>query len=123
MLDIGCGNAPLTIELAKRYPKARVTGIDYWGVTWEYSKTTCEKNAGIEGVASRTTFKKGSASALPFEDECFDAVVYGHAHVTASKNNGKTLIVSPGELCGYLTGKSTLALLDTVKREAKIIEL
>jgi ubiquinone/menaquinone biosynthesis C-methylase UbiE len=75
MLDIGCGNAPLTIELAKRYPKARVTGIDYWGGTWEYSKVTCEKNAGIEGVASRTTFKKGSASALPFEDECFDAVV------------------------------------------------
>jgi uncharacterized protein len=55
--------------------------------------------------------------------ECFDAVVYGHAHVTASKNNGKTLIVNPGELCAYLTGKSTLALLDTVKREAKIIEL
>ncbi len=55
--------------------------------------------------------------------ECFDAVVYGHAHVTVTKNKGKTLIVSPGELCGYLTGKSTLALLDTVKREAKIIEL
>jgi uncharacterized protein len=55
--------------------------------------------------------------------QCFDAVVYGHTHATASKNNGKTLIVSPGELCAYLTGKSTLALLDTVKREAKIIEL
>jgi SAM-dependent methyltransferase len=75
VLDIGCGNAPLAIELAKRYPKAHVTGIDYWGGTWEYSKATCEKNAGIEGVASRMNFQKGSASALPFEDECFDAAV------------------------------------------------
>jgi putative phosphoesterase len=55
--------------------------------------------------------------------ECFDAVVYGHAHVTVTRSMGKTLVVSPGEVCGYLTGKSTIALLDTVKREAKIIEL
>ena len=75
VLDIGCGNAPLAIEVAKRYPKAHVTGIDYWGGTWEYSKATCERNAEIEGVASRMTFQKGSASVLPFEDECFDAAV------------------------------------------------
>ncbi|MCW4019549.1 MAG: metallophosphoesterase [Candidatus Bathyarchaeota archaeon] len=55
--------------------------------------------------------------------ECFDTVISGHVHVTDSKSNGKTLIVNPGELCGYLTGKATFALLDTVKREAKIIEL
>jgi putative phosphoesterase len=53
----------------------------------------------------------------------FDAVVYGHFHAGVSRKNGKTLIVNPGEVCGYLTGKSTLALLDTVKREATIIEL
>ena len=55
--------------------------------------------------------------------ECFDAVVYGHAHVTVARKNGGMLVVSPGEVCGYLTGKSTIALLDTVKREARIIEL
>jgi putative phosphoesterase len=55
--------------------------------------------------------------------EYFDAVVYGHAHVTVNRSKGKTLVVSPGEVCGYLTGKSTIALLDTVKREVKIIEL
>jgi predicted phosphodiesterase len=31
--------------------------------------------------------------------------------------------VNPGEVCGYLSGKSTIALLDTVKREARIVEL
>jgi putative phosphoesterase len=55
--------------------------------------------------------------------DCFDAVVYGHAHVTDCRTNGRTLIVNPGELCAYLTGKSTLAMLDTVKREAEIVEL
>lgn len=55
--------------------------------------------------------------------DCFDAVVYGHVHVIANRSSQKTLVVNPGEACGYLTGKSTIALLDTVKREANIIEL
>jgi hypothetical protein len=32
-LDIGCGNGPLTIALAQKYPQAQITGIDYWGGT------------------------------------------------------------------------------------------
>jgi SAM-dependent methyltransferase len=74
-LDIGCGNAPLAIQLAKRYPSAHVTGIDYWGGMWEYSKAVCERNAEIEDVAGRMNFQKASAAALPFEDEYFDAAV------------------------------------------------
>jgi len=74
-LDIGCGNAPLAIAIAKRFPNAHVTGIDYWGGRWEYSQRVCERNAVIEGVAGRTNFQKASASALPFEAESFDAAV------------------------------------------------
>ena len=55
--------------------------------------------------------------------ESFDVVVHGHTHIHEIRKKGKTLVVNPGEVCGYLTGKSTLALLDTVKREARIIEL
>lgn len=55
--------------------------------------------------------------------DCFDAVIYGHSHTPVSRSNGKTLIVNPGEVCSYLTGKSTLALLDTIKREAKIVTI
>ncbi len=53
----------------------------------------------------------------------FNAVVHGHSHNKSIEKKGKTLAINPGELCGYLTGKSTLALLDTVKHEAQIIEL
>ena len=53
----------------------------------------------------------------------FDCVVSGHTHIAVNKAKGKTLVVCPGEVCGYLYGKSSMALLDTNKREAKIIQL
>jgi SAM-dependent methyltransferase len=74
-LDIGCGNGPLAIKLAKTYPKSHVTGIDYWQGLWDYSQDICEKNASLEKVSDRTTFQKASASHLPFNDGHFDAVV------------------------------------------------
>jgi len=74
-VDIGCGNGPLTVSLAKKYPRAEVIGLDYWGGAWEYSQGVCERNARIEGVAERVTFQKASAAALPFADGTFDAAV------------------------------------------------
>jgi ubiquinone/menaquinone biosynthesis C-methylase UbiE len=75
LLDIGCGNGALAIDAAKKYPKAQVTGIDYWGKAWNYSQQSCEKNAEIAGVAKRTTFQKASAAKLPFADDSFDVAV------------------------------------------------
>ena len=75
VLDIGCGNAALTLRLAQAYPAARVTGCDFWGKNWDYSQRVCEQNARIIGVEDRTVFQKASASALPFEDGSFDLVV------------------------------------------------
>ena len=63
VMDIGTGNGPLAIALAKRFPGARVTGIDYWGSDWEYSQNTCEQNAALEGVAERTEFRQASAAS------------------------------------------------------------
>jgi SAM-dependent methyltransferase len=74
-LDIGCGNGALTVKLAQKHVKAHVTGIDYWGKNWEYSKNTCERNAEIAGVSERVTIQKASAVSLPFDDEYFDAAV------------------------------------------------
>lgn len=55
--------------------------------------------------------------------ESFDVVVHGHTHTAEVNKKGRTLVVNPGEVCAYLTGKSTIGLLDTVKRKAKIVEL
>ncbi len=75
VLDIGCGNGALVVKLARKYPAARVTGIDYWGGKWGFSKAACESNAGLERVDRRCEFIKASAGSLPFEAGYFDAVV------------------------------------------------
>jgi len=55
--------------------------------------------------------------------EAYNIIVRGHTHVAETRREGKTLIINPGETCGYLTGKSTIALLDTRALEVEIIEL
>lgn len=57
------------------------------------------------------------------ENGGFDVVVHAHTHNAKVYKKGGTLVVNPGEVCGYLTGKSTIALLDTAKLEANIIEI
>ena len=74
-LDIGTGNGVLAIFAARKYPQAKVMGIDYWGKSWDYSQEMCERNAATEGVDDRTRFQKASAASLPFDDGEFDAVV------------------------------------------------
>jgi putative phosphoesterase len=55
--------------------------------------------------------------------ECYDAVVHGHVHEAKAYRKGKTLIINPGEVCGYLTGKSTIAVLNTKTIDVKVISL
>lgn len=93
VLDIGCGNGPLTIAAAKRFPGAKATGVDSWGTKWEYSKATCEKNAVIEGVRERVSFMKIDAAAMPFEDGAFDAAVSNLVFHEVRSEKGKREVV------------------------------
>lgn len=44
--------------------------------------------------------------------EEYDYVFYGHTHKKNYTKKGKTLIINPGELCGYLSGHSTYMTVD-----------
>jgi uncharacterized protein len=57
------------------------------------------------------------------DSQHFDAIVHGHSHLKGIQKKGKTITINPGELCGYLTGKSTIATIDTDKKQAKLIEI
>lgn len=57
------------------------------------------------------------------ESNRYDVVVRGHTHKSIVEGRGKTLLINPGEICGYLTGEKTVALLDTEKISAEIYEL
>ncbi len=89
ILDVGCGSGALTIDCAKKYPNAKITGLDKWGGSYKsFTKELCESNAKIENV-SNIEFIQGSAVKLPFEDESFDAITsnFVYHNIPGNKQN------------------------------------
>jgi hypothetical protein len=53
----------------------------------------------------------------------YDVVIFGHTHKPEVGREGRTLVINPGEACGWLTGRKTVALLDPMTRSADILPL
>ncbi|MHA1311990.1 MAG: metallophosphoesterase [Candidatus Helarchaeota archaeon] len=53
----------------------------------------------------------------------FSLIIYGHTHEKQIKKEKNTLIVNPGECCGYLTGNPTIAIVDLDTLTGEIIEI
>ncbi|MFX0031040.1 MAG: metallophosphoesterase [Candidatus Hodarchaeota archaeon] len=67
--------------------------------------------------------KKETIEALASSGN-FNIILSGHTHsIVNEKYSNEVLIVNPGELCGYLTGQGSFALIDTQKLETEIIYL
>lgn len=49
------------------WPEAEVTGIDYWGAVYNYSRAMCESNARSEGVSEQCRFLHGDAGSWTFQ--------------------------------------------------------
>lgn len=49
-------------------------------------------------------------------------IVYGHTH-RADLRPGPTTILNPGEVCGWVTGRATLGLVDLAHGEAELLDL
>ncbi len=73
----------------------------------------------MDGRSIAMTHKPEIVDSLASRHE---VVIYGHTHEVDVKR-GDALIINPGECCGYLTGKSTVALLDTENMNAEIVEI
>lgn len=56
------------------------------------------------------------------DSEC-DLLVFGHTHQCFYKEIDGRIEINPGELGGWLYGKSTVAVFDTETRDAEIIEV
>ena len=55
--------------------------------------------------------------------EDLDFLIFGHTHKPEIKVKGNTLLINPGEAGGWVSGMSTVALLNPKQREAEIITL
>lgn len=53
----------------------------------------------------------------------YDILIRGHTHRYEIRECGRTILINPGEVCGYVTGVKSVALLDTKKREVRIINI
>ena len=52
----------------------------------------------------------------------YDVIIYGHTH-QVDVREGKPLIVNPGECGSWVSGKSTVALIDLDSMSAEVISL
>ena len=55
--------------------------------------------------------------------ESHDFVIHGSSHLQTEKKVGSTLVINPGEACGWIHGKCTAAILDTETGEVENITL
>lgn len=53
----------------------------------------------------------------------YQIIVFGHTHKPEIREAFGTLLINPGETGGWLSGKGTVALLDTAIWEAEIVTL
>ncbi len=73
---------------------------------------------GVQGAGPTRAFAYSLARSGDY-----DFVVYGHLHEAEVRKVGDVLVVNPGEVCGYLTGRSTIAILDLEERSARIVDI
>jgi hypothetical protein len=60
---------------------------------------------------------------LPRSLEAHSVVVHGCSHQAETRTRGETLLVNPGEGCGWLTGAPTAAILDLEARSVEVVRL
>lgn len=71
ILDAGCGFGTIAIEIAGRFPKVEITGVDLSEPLLTIAENqVCEKN-----VDGRVRFLKEDVQDLTFDDDAFDVVI------------------------------------------------
>jgi len=94
--------------------------------------TRAQSAFGTELFESPHSFEIGGRRILLVHDigdvnrrsvSSHEIVIHGHTHQQEMKTRGDTLIVNPGEGCGWLYGTPSAALLDLDSREVQFITL
>lgn len=68
VLDAGCGFGAVSLELARRFPRARVHGVDLAEPLLDMARVEARR----ESLASRVVLSPGDVEDLDFPDDSFD---------------------------------------------------
>ena len=103
ILDVACGTADSTIQIAKSIKNADISGIDISEKMLEIGKGKVEKSE----LKNRINFSKSCAESIGFQDNTFDAVV-----VAFGVRNFSDRIKGLGEILRVLKPKGSLFVLE-----------
>lgn len=103
VLEIGCGTAWNLIRISKRYPQARVFGVDVSNAMLR----TAAASLARSGLADRVTLQQGDATnfdpVVTFQKPHFDRVIFSYAlsmipQWRAALEHAASLVAPGGEL-------------------------
>ena len=60
---------------------------------------------------------------MAVRSQIYDVIIRGHTHESKVERNRNCLIINPGECCGYLSGKRTVAILNLESMKVEIHEI
>ena len=114
VLDVATGTADVAIQVAKKYPKATVTGIDLSNKMIGIGKKKVEK----QGLQDRIDLQQGDCESLPFPDSTFDAVV-----VAFGVRNFEKLDAGLYQILRVLKKDGQFFILECTEPKNKLIKL
>ncbi|MGI8769734.1 MAG: class I SAM-dependent methyltransferase [Propionibacteriaceae bacterium] len=114
-LDLGCGRGAVTVSVALRLPRGRVTGIDLWRSIDQSGNNEQATRANLElnKVADRVRLTTGDMTALPFDDRTFDLVKASLAIHNVPSAAGREVAVR--EAVRVLKPGGTMLIVDVFK--------
>ena len=114
LLDLACGTATLTIALNKKFPKAKIYGLDGDAKILNIAR----RKAAASGA--EINFTESYSTALPYPNEHFDAIVSSlFFHHLTPENKRKTLL----EVRRILKTGGTLHIADWGKPSNLLMKL
>ncbi|KAK5659572.1 hypothetical protein OQA88_774 [Cercophora sp. LCS_1] len=91
LLDVGCGPGSITFDLARRFPQAKIIGVDIGEEVIERNKANIPQYAPNTGIEFRAgNILKPESCLLPEEIGAFD-VVHEHTTLICIPNNIEVL--------------------------------
>ena len=113
VLDIACGTGDMSLELARAFPDAHVTGVDFTPEMLEIARSKCAREGRIE-------FFEGNATELPFM-KGDDGAPFDFATCAWGFRNFPDKAKALSECARVLADGGELAVLEFFRPESRIL--